>query len=156
MIAKPIKWIYNFSVFTSYFYDFPEKHYSLLFLGAFSDPLTSVTVNPIPPHALTSLLSISHLYTVQRGPLVHPLVSPLEPLFTDGEERVLVLTSLYCLKYCCGALLKNIQYTVYTLLKMPLQPRNFPRYKRDFSLLYQGKNLFPNIQANFTLYIRYR
>ena len=41
-----------------------------------------------------------------------------------------------------------------TLIKMPLQPGNFPRYIRDFSLIYQGKKLFPYIQGNFTLYIR--
>ena len=36
----------------------------------------------------------------------------------------------------------------------PCQPGNFPCYISDLSLLCQGITLFPDIQGNFTLFIR--
>ena len=42
-----------------------------------------------------------------------------------------------------------------TMLKMPLQPGDFPCYIRDYSLFYQGKKLFPDIQGKFPFYVRF-
>ncbi len=50
--------------------------------------------------------------------------------------------------------LRNISNVLFSVLaiKNPLQPGHVPFYTRDFSLLYQGENLFPDLQGSFTLY----
>ena len=40
------------------------------------------------------------------------------------------------------------------LLKLSLKSGHLPCCIKEFSLLYQGNNLFPDISGNFTLYIR--
>ena len=50
----------------------------------------------------------------------------------------------------------RIHIRLRALLKMSQQPENFTRHIRDFSLVYQDKNLFPYIKGNFTLFVRLR